>query len=46
MSRVGPGVEIGRNAILSLSAVTTQNLQEDGIYAGNPAVFLKSRIIN
>lgn len=45
MSRVGPGVVVGRNAILSLSAVTTQHLKEDGIYAGNPAVLIKSRVI-
>ena len=44
-SKVGPGVEIGRNVILSLSAVTTKNLKADGIYSGNPAVFVKTRVI-
>ncbi len=41
---VGPGVHIRKNAILSLGSITTKDLEESGIYAGIPAVFIKQRI--
>jgi len=36
---------MGRNAVLSAGSVLTQDADEDGIYAGNPAVFLRRRVI-
>jgi len=43
---VGPGVTAGSHAVLSLGSVATQNLPANGIYRGNPAVFVKQRIIS
>jgi putative colanic acid biosynthesis acetyltransferase WcaF len=43
---VGPGVTIGSHAVLSLGSVATQNLGAYGIYRGNPAVFVKERVIS
>lgn len=40
---VGPGVDVGEGAILGLGAVTTKDLEPWGVYAGNPAVKVKSR---
>lgn len=40
---VGPGVEIGRNAVLGARAVTTRSLDENTVYAGNPAKALGKR---
>lgn len=42
---VCPGRKMGRNAVLSAGSVLTQDADEDGIYAGNPAVFLRQRVI-
>lgn len=44
-SWVGPGVEVGTNAVLSAGSVCTRNLTAHGIYAGNPAVLLMERVI-
>jgi len=44
-SIVGPGVTLERNAILSLGSTTSSDLKENGIYQGNPAVFIKERKI-
>lgn len=44
-SIVGPGVRVGRNAMLSLGSRTTTDLRENGIYQGNPAQFIKDRKI-
>src|SRR5690606_13305541 len=40
---VGPGVVIGRGAVLGARGVTVKNLDSWGIYAGNPARFIRSR---
>jgi putative colanic acid biosynthesis acetyltransferase WcaF len=40
---VGPGVTVGRSAVLSASSVALQDLEPDGIYRGNPAQFIKKR---
>lgn len=40
---VGPGADVGAGAILGLGAVTTKDLEPWGVYAGNPAVKVKSR---
>lgn len=45
-SWVGPGVSVGTHAVLSLASVATQNLAANGIYRGNPAVFVKQRVIS
>ncbi|WP_281224930.1 WcaF family extracellular polysaccharide biosynthesis acetyltransferase [Flavobacterium aquiphilum] len=40
---VGPNVVIGSNTVVSAGSIVTQSLPENGIYKGNPAVFIKSR---
>ncbi len=42
---VGPGVTIGRGAVLCLGSVTGRSLKPMTIYAGNPAQPIKERII-
>ena len=42
---VGPGVTVGEGAVLSLGGVATKDLEPWGIYAGNPATKLKTRVI-
>jgi putative colanic acid biosynthesis acetyltransferase WcaF len=43
---VGPGVRVGTHAVLAAGSVATKDLDPGGIYRGNPAVFLKPRIIS
>ena len=43
---VGPGVTAGVQSILTAGSVTTKDLEPGGIYRGNPAVFLRPRIIS
>ena len=40
---VGPGVTMGDRAVLGARAALFGNATADGIYAGNPAVFVKER---
>ena len=40
---VGPGVTVGKGAILCLQSVATGDLDEWSIYQGNPAKFIKKR---
>jgi len=40
---VGPGVTIGRRAVLGARGVAFKDLEENGIYVGNPAKLLKYR---
>ena len=42
---VGPGVTVAEGAILTAGSVATKDLAPYGIYAGNPAVFLKRRVV-
>lgn len=42
---VGPGVTVGRGAVLSLGSVTGRSLQPMTIYAGNPAQPVKQRVV-
>jgi putative colanic acid biosynthesis acetyltransferase WcaF len=42
---IGPGVRVGRGAVLSLGSVTGRSLLPMTIYAGNPAQPIKERII-
>ena len=39
------GVTVHRNAILTVSSVTTKDMEENGIYQGNPAVKIRERNI-
>jgi putative colanic acid biosynthesis acetyltransferase WcaF len=42
---VGPGVRVGQHAILSAGSVASADLEPFGIYRGNPALFVKPRVI-
>lgn len=42
---VGPGVTVREGAILTAGGVATKDLQAFGIYSGNPAVFIKKRVV-
>ncbi len=42
---IGPGVKVGRGAILGLGSVTGHSLEAMTIYAGNPAQPIKKRVI-
>ena len=43
--RNAPGVTIYRYAILAVGSVATKDLEESGIYQGNPAVKIRTRVI-
>jgi putative colanic acid biosynthesis acetyltransferase WcaF len=43
---VGPGVTVGSHAVLAAGSVAGSDLESHGIYRGNPAVFVKRRIID
>ncbi|PMO79412.1 WcaF family extracellular polysaccharide biosynthesis acetyltransferase [Vibrio breoganii] len=45
-SVVCPGVTLQRASILTVSSVATKNMEELGIYQGNPAIKIKERIIS
>ncbi|MDO4932063.1 MAG: DapH/DapD/GlmU-related protein, partial [Prevotellaceae bacterium] len=40
---VCPGVTVHRNAILTVGSVATKDMDENGIYQGNPAVRIRDR---
>jgi putative colanic acid biosynthesis acetyltransferase WcaF len=42
---VGPGVHVGRGAVLTLGSVALQSLKPMIVYSGNPAVQIKQRLI-
>jgi putative colanic acid biosynthesis acetyltransferase WcaF len=42
---VGPGVTVSQGAILTAGSVATKDLAPFGIYAGNPAVLTKQRVV-
>ncbi len=42
---VGPGVKVGNHAVLAAGSIATKDLEPFGIYQGNPAAFLKQRVI-
>lgn len=44
-STIAPGIEIGEGAVLSLGSVAVKSLAPWTIYAGNPAVAVKPRLI-
>jgi putative colanic acid biosynthesis acetyltransferase WcaF len=43
---VGPGVTVGAHAVLTAGSVAAKNLETNGIYRGNPAAFVKPRVIS
>lgn len=43
---IGPGVTVGRGAVLCLGSVTGRSLQPMTIYAGNPAQPIKKRVMD
>lgn len=43
---VGPGVTIGQGAVIGARAVVTKNIASWDIVAGNPANFVKKRIVD
>lgn len=45
-AKVGPGVIAHSHAVLTMGSVTTKNLSPYGIYEGNPAKYIKDRIIS
>lgn len=42
---VGPGVTVGAHAVLAAGSVATRNLDPSGVYRGNPAEFVRSRVV-
>lgn len=44
-SVIGPGVTVGTGAVLALGSVTGRSLEPMTIYAGNPALPIKQRVI-
>jgi putative colanic acid biosynthesis acetyltransferase WcaF len=40
---IGPNVIIGTDTIASAGSIVTKSLAENGIYRGNPAVYIKAR---
>lgn len=43
---VGPGVTVGNHAVLAAGAVAAKDLEPAGIYRGNPAEFVRTRIMS
>ena len=42
-STVCPGVTVHENAVLTVGSIATKNLENNGIYQGNPAVIIRKR---
>jgi putative colanic acid biosynthesis acetyltransferase WcaF len=42
---VGPGVTIGEGAVVGACAVVTKDVEPWTVVAGNPAKFIKNRVI-
>ncbi len=42
---VGPGVEVGEGAVLGARGVTFKSLEAWGVYGGNPARWIKRRVL-
>ncbi|MFT7404846.1 MAG: putative colanic acid biosynthesis acetyltransferase WcaF [Zhongshania sp.] len=40
---IGPGVTVGRGAVIGARSVLFKNAEENGVYAGNPAQFIRYR---
>lgn len=44
-ARIGPGVTVGCQAVVTLGSVLLQDAQASGIYRGNPAVEVGQRVV-
>lgn len=44
-SVVCPGVTAENNSILTVGSVATKNMEANGIYQGNPAKMVRTRVI-
>ena len=44
-AKIGPGVTVGEEAIVTLGSVLLKDAEPRGIYTGNPAVKLRERTI-
>lgn len=44
-ARIGPGVTVGANAVVTLGSVLLRDAQPNGIYTGNPATLVGERTI-
>jgi|SRR5581483_1785620 putative colanic acid biosynthesis acetyltransferase WcaF len=42
---VGPGVVVHSHAVLTAGSIATQDLNHHSIHRGNPAIFIKARVI-
>lgn len=45
-AKVGPGVTVKSHAVLTIGSVATKDLPAYGIYQGNPAKFVKDRVMS
>jgi putative colanic acid biosynthesis acetyltransferase WcaF len=45
-SMVCPGVRCGRNAVITAGSVLRKDAEPDGVYAGNPALLVRKRVIH
>jgi putative colanic acid biosynthesis acetyltransferase WcaF len=43
---VGPGVTVGAQAVVCAGSVVTTDLPANGVFQGNPAVWVKNRVIS
>ena len=43
---IGPGVIVGNHSVLAACSVAAKNIEPGGIYRGNPATFVKARVIS
>ena len=44
-SFVGPGVTVGQGSVLTAGSIAAKDLAPSGIYHGNPALFLRERVL-
>jgi putative colanic acid biosynthesis acetyltransferase WcaF len=44
-AKVGPGITVGREAVVTLGSVLLQDAEARGVYTGNPAVRVRGRSI-
>ena len=42
---VGPGVTVGNHAVLATASVASKDLEANGVFRGNPAVYVRRRVV-